>query len=498
MLFLKEILNNKNHTIMKSTIDTIRLALRSNQLDSAREKLSAVDVEQAREIIETLPATSAVLAFRLLSKDTAQAAFERLSFDSQRQLLELMQDTEAVALLEALEPDESAQLLEEMPATVVQRLVGMFSDQNRKTINALLAYPEGSVGRLMNPHAFTVENQLTAAEAAEKLRLSDFDPEELDVIFVTDAAGAFHGYVLVAELLKANPTTTMNSLAERGGTIVRTTDAELQAVRIIRRAGLPKLAVLDQDNHLVGAISLDDLAEVAEREASETMYQKAGLRDIAKRKDHVFSKKLTQGGIWYPVRVRVVFLFVTLVGGLLVGGLIDAFEETLAAVLAAAVFIPLVMDMGGNVGTQSTTIFARGFALGHIQLSEFWRYFLREGLIGLTMGVFLGSVAGVVAYFWQGAPNDIPQLGIAVGVALTTVITLAAMLGFLLPYLMVKMGLDHAPGADPFITTIKDFTGLALYFWLVALLIGVPEEKEEEMASLSQPAAIVQVASAVE
>lgn len=169
--------------------------------------------------------------------------------------------------------------------------------------------------------------------------------------------------------------------------------------------------------------------------------------------------------------------------------------STLAAVLAAAVFIPLVMDMGGNVGTQSTTIFARGFALGHIKLNKFWRYLMREGLIGLTMGLLLGAVAGVIAYFWQGLPNGIPQIGIAVGLALTTVITLAAMLGFLLPYAMVKLGLDHAPGADPFITTIKDFTGLFLYFYLVTLLIGTPEPSEEPVALTPTPPALIQTVS---
>ena len=142
------------------------------------------------------------------------------------------------------------------------------------------------------------------------------------------------------------------------------------------------------------------------------------------------------------------------------------------------------MDMGGNVGTQSTTIFARGLALGHINLRRFGQVLFREGKVGLLMGATLGLAGGTIAYFWQGLPNDVPQLGIAVGISLFAVVLIASILGFLLPYLMVKLGFDHAPGADPFITTIKDFTGLALYFYLVSVLIGVPDEEAEVALSM--------------
>ncbi len=148
--------------------------------------------------------------------------------------------------------------------------------------------------------------------------------------------------------------------------------------------------------------------------------------------------------------------------------------DALGAGIALAIFIPLVMDMGGNVGTQSSTIFARGYALGHVTIKDFWRRnFAREALVGATMAVGIALIAGVVAHFWQGVPNDIPNLGIVVGAALFTSVFLASMLGFLMPYILVRIGVDHAPGADPFITTIKDFSGLLVYFSMAAWLIGI-------------------------
>lgn len=218
---------------------------------------------------------------------------------------------------------------------------------------------------------------------------------------------------------------------------------------------------------------VDDAMDAIAEDVTDTMMQKAGVADPTHLKDTIRSEKLIAGSIAYPLKVRLAFLMVTLAGGLAVGGLIDRFEDVLAAIVAVAVFIPLVMDMGGNVGTQSTTIFARGLALGHIDLTRFRRHLAREVRVGLTMAIILGTIGGTVAWAWQGAPNDIPQLGIVVGIALAFSVTFAAFLGFFLPWLLLKIGADHAPGADPFITTIKDFSGLAVYFLLASWLLGI-------------------------
>jgi magnesium transporter len=191
------------------------------------------------------------------------------------------------------------------------------------------------------------------------------------------------------------------------------------------------------------------------------------------QRDNRWSARLTQGSVGYALKVRIAFLLVTLMGGMAVGGVIEAYEGTLEAVVAAAIFIPVVMDMGGNVGTQSTTIFARGIAWQHISLPDFIHYVWREVKIALLMGIILGLLGGIIAYYWQGLPNDTPGIGLAVGLSLLIVITVASILGTVLPWIMLKLGFDHGPGADPFITTIKDFTGLIIYFALVNLFVGI-------------------------
>lgn len=312
------------------------------------------------------------------------------------------------------------------------------------------------------------------SHAIEAVRRARMPTGQAAVVFVTNDHGHYKGFVRLSALLRAEPENSVDALVDGAGLAVPESTEQEAAARILQLKDVPLLPVINANKRMIGVLTFDDAMDILEQETTDDILFKAGVGDVFNSDDHIRSEKLTQGPIWYTVRVRILFLLVTLAGGLIVGGLIDQFEDVLGAVLALAIFIPLVMDMGGNVGTQSSTIFARGFALGHVTVKDFWRKnFAREALVGLTMAVGIALVAGVVAYFWQGVPNDIPQLGVVVGVALFTSVFLAACLGFLLPYAMVKLGVDHAPGADPFITTIKDFTGLLVYFSMAAWLIGV-------------------------
>ena len=312
------------------------------------------------------------------------------------------------------------------------------------------------------------------SHAVEAVRRSRVPTGQAAVVFVTNDQGHYKGFVRLSALLRAEPDSRVDALVDGAGLAVPESTEQETAARILQLKDVPLLPVVNANKRMIGVLTFDDAMDILEQETTDDILFKAGVGDVFNSDDHIRSEKLTQGPIGYTVRVRILFLMVTLAGGLIVGGLIDQFEDVLGAVLALAIFIPLVMDMGGNVGTQSSTIFARGFALGHVTVKDFWRKnFAREALVGLTMAVGIALVAGTVAYFWQGVPNDIPQLGVVVGVALFTSVFLAACLGFLLPYLMIKLGVDHAPGADPFITTIKDFSGLLVYFSMAAWLIGV-------------------------
>lgn len=454
---LRELIATSNYTQVKSTVNRSSTA-------------------QIVEVLRELEPKQQVVTFRLLDKDRAIAVFEMLEPVEQRRLVEAMEDPEVIQLLEQLDPDDRVRLFDELPAKVTKRLLAGLSSEARAAVNLLLGYPEESVGRVMSPRYQAVRLDTTAGAALAAVRAADLRADELTNIFVIDENRFYQGYVPLADLVKAGEQTPIRSLVRGGEVFVRATDNRVKAAYVLKEHDLPAVAVLDKEGRMVGVLAFDDVIDILEEDVSETMYQKAGVADVIRRRDEVWSRRLFEGPISYPIRLRITFLLVTLAGGLAVGGIIDAFEGTLEAILAAAIFIPVVMDMGGNVGTQSTTIFARGIARGHIQPQRFWHYVRREVTIGAIMGLILGTIGGLAAYFWQGLPNGVPQLGLAVGISLAIVITLATFLGYMLPYLLIRLGFDHAPGADPFITTIKDFVGLALYFYLITLLIGVGEE----------------------
>ncbi len=433
-----------------------------NQLNTSEFLRSLRDIEPHKR----------VLAFRLLKKDKAIAVFETLTPDEQITLIQQMTDSEILPFLEALVPEQRVRLFEELPAKVTKRLLRQLSEESRAVVDLLLGYPEGSIGRRMGLRYLALQENLSVGEAIAAIRNSSLSDDELNIIFVIDAERFYRGFIRPTQLMKAEPQILLGQLIQGKDVATSVNTPELLAAKLLKERDLPAIPVLDREGRLVGDLSFDDVLDLIEEEATGTILAQAGVGNLLNR-DQAWSERLVRGPIRYAVQLRIVCLIITLIGGMLVGSVIQNFEEVLQAVVSVAIFIPVVMDMGGNVGTQSTTVFARGLAWQQIDINRYSSYLFRELRIGSIMGLVLGLVGGLIAYVWQGVPNGIPLLGLAVGLSLFAVITLAAVLGALLPWLLLKLGFDHGPSADPFITTIKDFTGLLLYFYLVSLFLGL-------------------------
>ncbi|WAL60657.1 magnesium transporter [Thermocoleostomius sinensis] len=455
---------------MRSNI--LNQLLEQPSVEATKQTVNQLSSFELARLLNDVDYQKRVLAFRLLGKNKAIEVFEYLNPDEQADLIQAMENPESIEVIESLDPDDRVQLFEELPAKVTKRLIADLSPDSRQTINTLLGYPERSAGRLMSPRYLAVRSHSTAGEAVHVVRNSRLRSDELQVVFILTEGRFYRGYTWLATLIKAHPDTAVETLIE-GEIAVRVVDHEVRAAQLMKDCDLPAIPVTDQEGRLVGAITFDDIIDLIDEEATEAAYSKAGVGGNLRGRDRVWSQRLVSGPIWYAMRLRLLFLVITLIGGFIVGGVIDQFEDTLETVVAAAIFIPLVMDMGGNVGTQSTTIFARGLAWEQIDASRFFPYLVREATIGALIGLVLGVAAGTIAYFWQGIPNNVPQLGMAVGIALFAVVLLGAVLGAVLPWILLRSGFDHATGADPFLTTIKDFLGLLIYFSLVDWLVGV-------------------------
>lgn len=454
-------------------VQTIRNELETMNLTGLKTQVAHRHPDWLAATMNDLEPTERAIVFRVLPKDTALAVFELLDRDDQRGLIEAMSTPEAIEMIEGLDADDRVHVIDELPARVAKRLIAGLDGDTAASVQTMLGYEADTVGRMASPHYVMARTTATAGDAMAAVRSSTLRPEHLNTVFVADEQRHYRGLVRLADLIRAEDTAPVTDLLEAADVAVTTTDDAAAAARLLQRRDLDAVPVVDREGRLVGAVTVDDAMDALDADTTATMYGIAGIADPGKINDTIRSEKMTQGSIRYPVRVRLSFLMITLAGGLLVGGLIDAFEDTLASVVALAIFIPLVMDMGGNVGTQSTTIFARGLALGHIDESRIWRHIAREMRVGVVMATFIAVLGGTAALLWQGLPNDIPQLGLAVGISLFVSVNLACFLGFFLPWLLLKLGLDHAPGADPFMTTIKDFTGLLVYFGLAAYVLNL-------------------------
>lgn len=326
--------------------------------DARADALAALPYAELADALAQMDLAERADTFVLLPQLSARGAFLAMDPEAQATLLEELGQENAAAVLATLPVHVIARLYEYASTDGQRFLRATLPAERRRRLEQAVSAPLDSVARIMHDRFITLPNTLTVADARAALRGRD----EIDeVIFIHDEGERLAGSVRIGEMLRHRDDEPLERIAEPGDTRVHPEDDRERAAHLLQSRGLPCVAVVDAGGRQVGTVRFDEAMDVLEVEASEDIYRKAGIGDLVRKEDLIRSERLNGGGIGYPVRIRLIFLMVTLAGGLAVGGLIDTFEETLAAIVALAVFIPLIMDMGGKVGTQSTTIFARGY-----------------------------------------------------------------------------------------------------------------------------------------
>jgi len=447
-------------------VTKIQDMLEEGKLEKAKKYLNQ-NSARAAHIIDHLPFHLIGPAFRLLSKNNALEVFEILEPEDQTQVINSLGHDEASQMFSHIPPDDQIQLLDEVPAKVAKRLLGSLQKDELETARNLLGYPRGSAGRLMTPNYLSLKKEMTIKEALEGIRKAGLTSETIYYCYVTDKERRLEGVVSLRNLVVADREEKVENLMDPEVIAVNTHDRQELVARLLGDLDFLAIPVVDKENRLVGIITIDDALDVLEREETITAYSSVGVTPV--EQEGMRSLRLIEGSLYQSLKVRLPFLFITLIGGMVAGRLIGAFEETLETVVALAFFIPVIMDMGGNVGTQSSTIFARAIALGQINLENFIKYLGRESLVGLTLGIIVGVGGGFIAALWQG---DV-QMGLVVGLALLFTMVLASVLGFLIPRLVLAVGFDQAAGSVPIITSIKDMSGILIYFLLANFFLGL-------------------------
>ena len=458
--------NNSIQTINRSELrelvrSQLKMLLEQGNLQGVKALLVPVQPVDIAEAIEGLPESMQVIAFRLLAKDEAIEVYEELDTTVQQNLVQEFKAQEVLDIVDKMSPDDRAKLFDELPAKIVRRLLAQLSPKERQATALLLGYEEDTAGRIMTPEYISLKEHLSVTQSLERIRALANVSEIIYYLYVTDNSRRLTGIVSLRDLVISSPEMTLGEIMIRDVVCVGTATDQEEVARLIQRYDLLALPVVDKEQRLVGVVTVDDVIDIIEQEATEDIYALSGVQADG---DNYFQTNLLT-----VARKRVVWLFILLLTNSITASIINSQEDILQRVVTLAAFIPLLTGTGGNVGAQSSTVVIRGLNTEEINALGPSQVVWREARAGILLGVILGTIATGWAYWLQG--NF--YVAICVGVSLVAIALLASVAGSALPFVFRSLNLDPALMSAPFITTAVDVLGVLIYFNIARFVLGL-------------------------
>jgi magnesium transporter len=446
----------------------IELLARNRNWDLLRRELRGWHFSDIAEMLIKLDPEGRAIVFRALPKEQEAQVFAYLPAESQQQLLDQLSNEHVRGIIDEMNPDDRTRLLEELPSEIVQRLMHLASPEEIKDIRVLLGYPEHSAGRFMTPEYVALSPDMTAQQALEHIRKSGRGKETLNVVYIVDTNGKLLEDVRLGSLVLADPETNVTEIKDPPLVSVKPTDdreSVLQAFEKYDRVALP---VVDEQGRMLGIITVDDVLDVAEREATEDIQKMGGMEALDAPYLTVSLPEM--------IRKRAGWLAALFLGEMLTATAMGHFEAEIAKAVVLALFVPLIISSGGNSGSQATSLIIRALALQEMRLRDWWRVCRREVISGFALGVLLGSIGFVRIILWQriGWSNygaHYLLVAFTVWASLTGVVLFGTVTGSMLPFLLRRLGFDPATSSAPFVATLVDVTGLIIYFTIAAILL---------------------------
>ncbi len=421
------------------------------QWTELRNFVRRIPVPEIADVFVDFNKEEQVLLFHALPRSMAADVFSYIEFEQQNQLLENLTDEHTRQLLANLRPDDRTQLLGELPGVVTQRLLNLLNPKDLAEARTLLGYPEESVGRLMTPDYVAIRPTWTADKAINHIRKTGKDSEIVSVVYVTDKNWKLIDGISLRQLILADPETLISDLVTHSFISISAVEDREEAVRILARYDIVALPVVDSDGILVGIVTVDDVLDVAEEEATEDFHKAGAVQPL--------KSGYRETSVWQLFQKRIGWLAILVVVNLVSSGVISAFEETLAAIIALAFFIPLLIDSGGNAGAQAATLMVRAIATDDVEVSHALKTIFKEVKVGLILGCIMG-IASIGLGFLRGGM----LIGIVVGISMAAIVLVSNLVGTILPFILDRFKIDPAVASGPLITTIADSTGLLIYF----------------------------------
>ena len=453
-----------------SLFDTIQTLLDNKRYSTLRDILNTMNPVDIAAVFEDLQSEKTALLFRLLPKEIAAETFVEMDEDTQQLLIHGFSDTELKEVIDELYVDDAVDLIEEMPANVVKRILRQADPQTRKEINEILKYPEDSAGSIMTTECVILRPKMTAEEAIKRIRRTGIDKETIYTCYVTENDLTLIGIVTIKTLLLCDDDEVIENIMEPNVISVNTLDDQEIDAQMFNKYNFLALPVVDKEGRLVGIVTVDDAIDVMEEEATEDIQKMAAITPTT-------DKPYDRIGVFETYFARIPWLLILMISATFTGMIITGFESALAGSLVLSAFIPMLMDTGGNSGSQASVTVIRALSLGEIEFKDIFKVIFKEARVSLLCGVTLAAAnfAKIMLFDRLVLHNDNITLPVALVVCLTMVVTIfiAKLVGCTLPMIANKLGFDPAVMASPFITTIVDAISLVVYFEIATMLLGL-------------------------
>ncbi len=447
---------------MEEIRDEIKELLAMRQYTTLRQKLAEMNETDVAGLLEQLEEADMLKIFRILPKDLAADVFSYLEVEHQQLIITSLSEKDAAGIIDNLMADDATDLLEEMPANIVKKILANASPDTRRDINHLLRYPEDSAGSIMTVEYVDLKENLTVEEAIARIRKVGLDSETINICYVLDAQRHLLGTVALRYLLLSQPDEIIGDIMHENVISLHTLMDQEEAAAQFKKYDFTSMPVVDNENRLVGIVTVDDIVDILEEEATEDIEKMAAIVPS--------DKPYMRTGVLETYKKRIPWLLLLMISATFTGQILHHFEAALSVCTALTMFIPMLMDTGGNAGGQASVTVIRGLSLGEISYRDTLRVIWKETRVALLCGVTLAA-----ANFAKLMLFDRVDIAIAAVVCLTLVaaVLIAKLIGCTLPVLAKRLGFDPAVMASPFITTLVDALSLLVYFRFAVAILGL-------------------------
>ncbi|WP_086478321.1 magnesium transporter [Arenibacter amylolyticus] len=445
--------------MIDSKIDFLE-AIRKKDWRLVHRSLNELDINEAILVFRDTPNREKIILFRLLSRERAKLIFKSLSHTDQLTIIEALGEKplKVANLLNDIEPDDRTSFLKELPEEVAQRLIQLLSPKERKITTHLLSYPKDSVGRLMTPEFVAIKPHFSVSESFEYIRKNGQNSETLNTLFIVDQEGKLVDDLRIGKLLLATPNQRIEELMDRRFVALNTLDDQENAVKLFKKYDRAALPVVNTEGMLLGIVTFDDIMDVDEMESTEDFHKFGSIK----------------GAISDPIKAKVIDLYKNRIGWLFVlvfmnvfsGAAMSSFEEVIQSFVPLVFFLPLLIDSGGNAGSQSATLMIRYLAVGGVKLSDWHRLIGKEFVVSFLLGITMSIGVAAVASFRA------PEIILVVALSMIFTVMMGSLIGLLLPFIFTRIKMDPATASAPLVTSLSDICGVVIYFSIATWLLG--------------------------